>query len=315
MRKFVFVVSLMMLSGMAFADNGGEGNNTGCNGQGNANSPCQPGTPGGGTDPGTPVVNNGGAGGNGIGVGVGIGIGVGVASADASATAVNSTEVRNTNTNLNSNTVRNDVTNVQGQQQGQVQGQVANGGSVTLAEGAVTNTNTNTANGGEGGSVNLAEGAVVATGGTVESGAVSVTIQDGALRGAPVSLSTEYVEVRQAPSVGQGSFAISGCSVGGNAGGSNIHGSMFLGFGWTPSQCYDFMLAQAYQSIGEKKAVCDILRQTKAGKRAEKRGITLPECLPTVVVIATPVAPAPVDLAPYATKEELNRAFRASQTK
>lgn len=56
----------------AFATQGGEGNNTNCNGQGNPNSPCQ------GT------TNNGGAGGQGGagGTGIGVGIGVGVAKAN-----------------------------------------------------------------------------------------------------------------------------------------------------------------------------------------------------------------------------------------
>jgi hypothetical protein len=48
------------------------------------------------------------------------------------------------------------------------------------------------------------------------------------------------------------------------------------------------MLAQAYQAIGEKKAVCDILKASKAGKRQEKRGITLPECAPEVVEVVVP---------------------------
>ena len=44
----LFVGAITGASGHAFADKGGEGNNTGCNGVGNANSPCagNPGTPG-----------------------------------------------------------------------------------------------------------------------------------------------------------------------------------------------------------------------------------------------------------------------------
>jgi hypothetical protein len=300
MRKFVFVVSLMMLSSMAFADPGGENDNTGCNGVGNVNSPCVPsGNGGGGDDPTNPGSQwqgqaqaqqqfqgqmqgqaqfanadaTGGAGGAG--------------GAGGNATGGNASAMGGTVTNSgNSNATVGDVVN-------------------SASVGDVNNTNNNTANGGEGGS------AVAST------GDVTVNIQDGALRGAPVAVTSQYsyTERARAPSVGQGSFAISGCAVGGNAGGSNIHGSAFLGFGWTPQECYKFMLAQAYQSVGEKKAVCDILRNTKVGRRLQKDGVELPECVEQVVVIATPVAPAPVDLTPYATKEELNRAFRASQTK
>lgn len=275
MKKMFVLVAMLALSGVAFADGGGEGNNTGCNGVGNPNSPCDTSGSGGG---GTVDPHDGG----------------------------------------NGNSVWQGQAQGQFQFQGQAQGQsqvanatavagaVATGGSATIAEGAVTNNNT--ATGGEGGSATatatIAEGAVV--------------IERGAFEAPAYSSSYSYTEQRQAPAVGQGSFAISGCSVGGNAGGSNIHGSAFLGFGWTPQECYKFMLAQAYQSIGEKKAVCDILRNTKVGRRLEKDGVVLPECVEQVVIVATPVAPQ-VDLTPYATKEEVNekvdRAFRASQEK
>jgi len=209
------------------------------------------------------------------------------ANATAVAGAVATSENRNTNTNLNTN-----VNNVS------VQNDVTNTNTNSASVGDVT------ATGGEGGSAtataSIAEGAVV--------------IERGAFEAPAYSSSYSYTEARQAPSVAQGSFAISGCSVGGNAGGSNIHGSAFLGFGWTPTECYKFMLAQAYQAIGEKKAVCDILRNTKVGKKIERDGVTLPECKEEVVIVATPVAPQ-VDLTPYATKEELNRAFKASQSK
>lgn len=41
MRVFLIAIA-MMFSGMVYAGEGGEGNNTGCNGQGNPNSPCEP---------------------------------------------------------------------------------------------------------------------------------------------------------------------------------------------------------------------------------------------------------------------------------
>ncbi len=72
---FVFA-AVMAFSASAMATPGGEGENVGCNGVGNPNSPCET---TGGTD--------GGAGGSGLGVGVGVGIGLGVGVADAEATA------------------------------------------------------------------------------------------------------------------------------------------------------------------------------------------------------------------------------------
>ena len=93
---------------------------------------------------------------------------------------------------------------------------------------------------------------------------------------------------RQAPSVAEGSIIISGCAVSGNAGGSNTHGSAFLGIGFTTPECYAFILAQAYQAVGEKQTACQILNTTNAAQRAIKRGITLPTCQPVpekVVVV------------------------------
>lgn len=301
MKMFV-MVAMLALSGAAFAQgnphNPSDHNDDGHYDCGHGGCNGTPGTPGGHNGNG----GNGGNGGSGgTGVGVGVGVGVGIANAEATATSVavasNNTavDVRNTNTNTNLNSNVNNVS------QGQVQGQsqTATGGNANA-----TNTNSNTANGGEGGT------AVAAA--VVESGAVEVA--EGAVQS---NLTYTYKEVRQAPAIGQGSFAIAGCSVAGNAGASGPGGAGFLGFGFTPQQCYDFMLAQAYQSLGEKKAACDILRNSKAGKRQEKRGITLPGCEPevkTVVVPAPVVAPAP-DLSGYATKEELNRAFKASMSK
>jgi len=196
------------------------------------------------------------------------------ANANAAATAVS---VVSTDVDVS---VRN--TNSQHQGQVQSQSQTATGGNASATVGDVT------ATGGD---------SVAAA--VVESGAVDVNYS--------------YREVEQAPAIGQGSFAIQGCAVAGNAGGSWDGGAAFLGFGWTPAQCYDFMLAQAYQSLGEKKAACDILATTKAGKRAAKNGVALPGCEPKLKTKVVPVvAPAP-DLSQYATKEELNRAFKASQ--
>jgi hypothetical protein len=98
---------------------------------------------------------------------------------------------------------------------------------------------------------------------------------------------------RQAPSVGQGSFAIGGCAMAGNAGGSNIHGSAFLGFAFTPEECYEFLLAQAYQAVGQSAASCDVLNHLKAAERAAKKGVRLPDCYPPPAPPEAVVAPTP----------------------
>lgn len=96
----VIAASLLLFSA-AFAAQGGEGNNTGCNGVGNPNSPCQ------GT------VNNGGQGGQG-GVGVGVGIGGGAKVTNT---------VTNTNVNAQSQAQGQKQSQRQSQKQGQAQGQ------------------------------------------------------------------------------------------------------------------------------------------------------------------------------------------------
>jgi hypothetical protein len=283
MMKVMLMVAMLALSGTAFAEPNGEPNNTNCNGVGNKNSPCVSGGGGG---------NEGGGGGGGsAALQVTVEAGAVQVNPTASATGGSVTnsgnvDVRNTNLNSNLQTQSNNLNVAAGAIQNTVQGS-----SLTVAEGAITNNNT--ANGGEGGAGGNATAS--ATGGAggqavsaavVEAGAASAVVESGAVQ-------YTYKEVQQAPSIGQGSFAITGCSIAGNAGGSGPGWSGFLGFGFTPSQCYDFMLAQAYQSIGEKKAVCDILKNSKAGKRQEKRGVVLPECVPVPPEVKTVVVESP----------------------
>ena len=136
------------------------------------------------------------------------------------------------------------------------------------------------------------------------------------------SLTVNESNPRQTPGMAQGSFAIQGCQVAGNAGGSQVGGTGFLGFGFTPAQCYDYMLAQAYAALGEKQAACLVLNSTKAAKRAEKRGVRLPTCTRTQPPVPTQSAStAPQESVPRetscATKTELretvDRAFRCKQ--
>jgi hypothetical protein len=178
----------------------------------------------------------------------------------------------NTNTNTNSNSNTNTNTNKSNSTSN------ATGGNSTSNStgGSVSNSGNSTANatGGAGGN------ATGGSGGTSNSSAYTNT-------GGNTQTSV-YEQVRQAPSVSQGSFAISGCSVAGNAGGSNTHGSVFLGFGWTPDECYLFMQAQAYQSVGQSQSACEVLNHTKAAKRLVKEGMKLPNCAPLVVPAGSP---------------------------
>lgn len=119
---------------------------------------------------------------------------------------------------------------------------------------------------------------------------------------------TNFSSPRQAPSIGQGSFAIQGCGVAGNAGGSQSSGAAFLGFAFTPQQCYDFMLAQAYASVGAERAACEVLNKSKAGRRAEKRGVVLPICSTPILPPASP--PVSINVQPANCTEQTDRAFK-----
>lgn len=201
----------------------------------------------------------------------------GIAFADDSPS--NSPNNSPNNSNVNTNT------NVTHQAQAQAQSQAV------INSGNSTNTNTNTSNSSSvstGSSIsnsgNSTASGGYATGGTVSNSGNSSSTGgaggDATSNSGGNAMTSVYEQVRQAPSVAQGSFAIAGCSVAGNAGGSDIHGSAFLGFGWTPDECYLFMQAQAYQSTGHSQAACEVLNHTKAAKRLVKDGFKLPECTP-----------------------------------
>ena len=150
----------------------------------------------------------------------------------------------------------------QGQHQGQGQSQSANSASQAAS--------TASAQGG--------------TGGTATASNAGVT--------------QSVVEERSAPALGQGSFAIQGCGVAGNAGHSGTGGASFLGFGFTPRQCYDFQLASAFAALGAYGAACEVLNSSRAGQRAKKRGVTLPTCVATVTSIQQVTPPIVVNVQP-----------------
>jgi hypothetical protein len=95
--------------------------------------------------------------------------------------------------------------------------------------------------------------------------------------------STSDVVERSAPSVGLGVIAPNGCGAGVQGGGSGTGGAGMLGFAWTTSECYAFILAQAYNAVGDRKTACLVLNTTNAARRAAKRGLVLPNCEPIKV--------------------------------
>jgi len=189
--------------------------------------------------------------------------------------------------------------------------------SVSNAEGGNAKSNSYA----EGGNALAKGGNATATGGNAEGGSSDASSNSGGN-----SLTVNERHVRQAPGLAQGSFAIVGCGVAANAGASNAGGAGFLGFGFTPSQCYDFMLANAYCTAGATEACCEVLNNSKAGQRAKKRGVRLPDCRvaepppPTTppapqppVVVVTPCCdkPEPQDCPPNHCNEKCERGCKA----
>lgn len=136
------------------------------------------------------------------------------------------------------------------------------------------------------------------------------------------STTVETNHVRQAPSLAQGVVMPVGCGVGGNAGGSNTNGAGFLGIAFTPAECYAFMLAASYASLGMIDSACEVLNTTKAAKRAF--GDNAPACKTVIAMTSTaaststaqtvePIAEAPPTRAEV--DEKIDRAFKQSQSK
>lgn len=125
---------------------------------------------------------------------------------------------------------------------------------------------------------------------------------------------------RQAPSLGQGSLYAGDCGAGANGGGSNTSGAAFLGVQYTTHDCYLLKAAQSYMALGMPDAACDMLNGLKAvQKRYKALGKEPPPCVvKTEVAVASPSAAAtatPPDLSQYATKADLERAFKAKASK
>jgi hypothetical protein len=99
------------------------------------------------------------------------------------------------------------------------------------------------------------------------------------------STSNTYVRAA-ANTVGLGTQIITGCGVSGQAGGSNTRGSAILGVGFTTSECYAYIEAQAFHAIGDEYDACLVLHSTDAAKRTEKRlGHPLGACEPPAPVV------------------------------
>lgn len=146
------------------------------------------------------------------------------------------------------------------------------------------------------GQTSASRSASSATGGNASQGITTTTTDSGNV----------YYKAA-ANVVNPATMVITGCQVAGQAGGSNTRASGMLGIGFTPSECYAFIQAQAYLAVGQAQAACEILNTTNAALRAVKRGARLPDCLPPVVAV--------VAGGNYVTKEELQNVVKRGLVK
>ncbi len=171
--------------------------------------------------------------------------------------------------------------------------------------------------GGEGGASDATAAASV--GDVTANGGESYSEGSRASSDNAVNITSNYKGVRNAPSIALGSiFPTANCQAGVGVGGSGVNGSGLLNFSFTKKECEAFLLAQHFVSIGMPDISCEVLKTTKAFKRAEKQYPELrmlTDCTPAPKVSAVPVPPQPVDLSRYATKEEVDRAFRKALAK
>ncbi|MGC3959584.1 MAG: hypothetical protein QM813_17040 [Verrucomicrobiota bacterium] len=144
-------------------------------------------------------------------------------------------------------------------------------------------------------------------------------IAGGAANNAGNAQSVSFDYPRMAPSTAQGSLAIAACGAGGNAGGSNTHGSAFLGLAWTPEDCKLLLAAQAYQAIGMPDAACEMVNGiSSVQKRWKALGVPAPKCEVKPAPVVVPPAPTQITIQPAtsnaATREEVSevvdRAFK-----
>lgn len=189
--------------------------------------------------------------------------------------------------------------------------------SVSEAHGGAGGEASALAVGGEGGASDATAAASV--GDVTANGGESYSEGSRASSDNAVNITSNYKGVRNAPSVALGSiFPTASCQAGVGIGGSGVNGSGLFNFSFTKKECEAFLLAQHFVTIGMPDISCEILKTTKAFKRAEKQYPELrmlTDCTPAPKVSAVPVPPQPVDLSRYATKEEVDRAFRKALAK
>jgi hypothetical protein len=176
---------------------------------------------------------------------------------------------------------------------------------------AASESHATSASGAWSGSTSSALGGDATAAGGNATGGNSTSTSGDSTSTADNALTLNTTVERSAPSIAQGSLYIGDCGGAANGGGSNSNGAGFLGFAWTPKDCKILLAAAAFRAIGMADASCEMINALSVVKERFKE---LKQAPPPCVTKPDPVPAAPrdPDLSKFATKEELDRAFRAS---
>lgn len=127
-------------------------------------------------------------------------------------------------------------------------------------------------------------------------------------------ITSNYKGVRNAPSVALGSvYPTAGCQGGFGIGGSGVNGSGLLNFSFTKKECETVVLAQNFAALGMPETSCDILKTTKAWKRAVKANPEIAAVCdpqPEATSDAAPPQSPEIDMSNYVKREELEERDR-----
>lgn len=134
--------------------------------------------------------------------------------------------------------------------------------------------------------------------------------------------SVDFNTPRQVPPVFLPALMVSECGAGANAGAADGGGAGAFGVVWTTKRCYALRSAINFFAIGEYETGCRLL--VYVNREALEAIGEKPDCKRIAAVlhleagenlIRLPPDAPPVDLSKFATKEEVERAFKKSQSK
>ena len=284
MRLILVLLASIMLASPVYANGGGEDDNTGCNGQGTPNSPCEGGGNGGngggggsgGSGGSGGEGGEGGSGGDGTGVGVGVGVGIGGGATIGDTTATGGSVGDTTATGGEGGTgvgvgIGGDSSATGGNASIYIGGEGEEGEGGALSSNAENNTDVDVDNTNVAGAssttgdqntnvtVNVGEdGPLTASSQTVDANA---SVAEGAVQ-IDNSNSSVYKEAVRTAATSFSSVCTSGAAAQGNSYGVSI--------AVTSTQCSYLMQADAYMALGDSELTLKFVN--KAARSASIKG-------------------------------------------